>query len=114
VVIAERVLSECVGSPAVMAEQCAHTADLAESGKIRLHVVPAGAVVGFGGAVAIAVKDGHVTVNFTVLTRDIPTTATAVTDEVMSAFEALMGAALPAAESVGCVRRWEAIWKEQT
>jgi hypothetical protein len=42
-VIDYRVLVHAIGSPAVMAAQCAHLADLVERYAVSLHVTPEGA-----------------------------------------------------------------------
>lgn len=111
--IDHRVLRDRIGSPAIMAEQCDHLMSLADSDKIRLHVVPEGANVGTYGAFQVASRGPLATVNFVGL-RDIPTTAPDVIDEAMRAFEGILAAALPASESLDLIRTWRDTWKAQT
>jgi hypothetical protein len=46
VAIEHTILYRCIGSPAIMAAQCSHLAELVESNVIGLHVVPEGANLG--------------------------------------------------------------------
>lgn len=112
-VIDHRVLAHAIGSPAIMAGQCAHLIELAESEKIRLHVVPEGGNVGLAGPVAIASHNGVVTVNMGTFTRDITSTAPDVVDETLSAFDAVLGASLATQPSLEFVRTQEEKWKQQ-
>jgi hypothetical protein len=105
------VLSRCIGSPAIMAEQCAHLVTLAERPNIALHVVPEGTNTGAWGALDIASRDGLVTVNFTTATEDVTTTAADRVNGAMQAYERILGAALPCPESLDCVRTSEETWK---
>jgi transcriptional regulator with XRE-family HTH domain len=109
-VIDHHVLRRCMGSPAIMAEQCAHLATVAKRSDIALHVVPEGANVGLWGAFDIATRDGMATVNLHTL-RDVSSTATDLADESMQAFERILGAALPRADSLEFVREKEGEWK---
>jgi transcriptional regulator with XRE-family HTH domain len=54
-IIDQHVLQRLIGSPAVMAEQTAHLADLAERPRIALHVIPEGTNVGLWGALYLAI-----------------------------------------------------------
>lgn len=112
-VISYRVLALAVSSPAVMAEQCGHLADLAERRLIKLHVMPEGQNVGLGGEVAIASRGTAVTVSLGTLTRDITSTAPDVVDEVLSAFDTILGVALGTVPSVEYARQMEESWKER-
>jgi transcriptional regulator with XRE-family HTH domain len=112
-VIDHHVLQRCIGSPAIMAEQCAHLITVAEGPDIALHVVPEGANVGLWGAFGIAARDGMATVNLTTL-RDVSSTATDLADEAMQAYERILGAALPRADSLEFVREMESQWKTRT
>ena len=109
-VIDHHVLQRCIGSPAIMAEQCAHLIRVTERPDIALHVVPEGANVGLWGAFGIAARDGMATVNLTTL-RDVSSTATDLADEAMQAYELILGAALPRADSLEFVRERESQWK---
>ncbi len=109
-VIDHHVLQRCMGSPEIMAEQCAHLAAVAEHPKIALHVVPEGANVGLWGAFDIASRDGMATVNLTTL-RDVSSTATDLADDATQAFERILGAALPRADSLKFTLEMESQWK---
>jgi hypothetical protein len=112
-VIDSGVLQRCVGSPTVMAEQCAHLAAQVESGKIGLHVVPEGMNVALGGAHVIASRNGAVTVSLTTTVRDITSTAADVVEETMTAFDSVLGASLAAIPSLEFTRWMEETWKER-
>jgi len=103
-----------IGGPAVMAEQCGYVADLAEKHLIYLHVVPDTARVGLGGALTIATRNGHSTVSLTTTVRDITSTAPDLVDDALAGYDRILGAALPAVESVEFARRREAAWKERS
>lgn len=105
-VIDHHVLQRCVGSPEIMAEQCAHLTTVTERPDIALHVVPEGANVGLWGAFDIAARNGMATVNLHAL-RDVSSTATDLADEALQAYERILGAALPRAESLEFVREME-------
>jgi hypothetical protein len=109
-VIDHHVLQRCIGSPEIMAEQCAHLITVAERPNIALHVVPEGANVGLWGAFDIASRDGMATVNLTTL-RDVSSTAPDLVDDTTQAFERILGAALPRADSLEFVREMESQWK---
>jgi hypothetical protein len=109
-----RALTHAIGSPSVMAEQCASLAALVESGKISLHVVPEGANVGLAGAFDIATRGVVSTVCLTTSSRDITSTAADVIDENVRLFDAILGASLPVVQTLEYVRMREEIWKEQS
>jgi hypothetical protein len=111
-VIDYRALTNPIGTPAVMAEQCAHVAALVESGKIGLHVVPEGLNVALGGAHAIASHNGAVTVNLSTTIRDITSTAPDVVEETLKMFDVVLGAAMSAVPSLEFVRQREETWKQ--
>lgn len=111
-IIDHSVLERRMGSPAIMAEQCEHLATMAGRPDIALHVVPKGANVGLWGAFDIASRDGMATVNLTTI-RDVSSTATDLVDDVMQAFERILGIALPRAESLDFIREMESQWKTQ-
>jgi hypothetical protein len=112
-IIDHQVLQRRIGSSAVMAEQCGYLADVAERANISVHVVPEGANVGLWGAFDVASRDGMTTVNLTTL-RDVSSTATDLTDDALQAWERILGAALPLAESLDFVRTMEEQWKTKT
>jgi hypothetical protein len=109
-VIDHHVLQRCMGSPEIMAEQCAHLATMSERPNIALHVVPEGANVGLWGAFDIASRDGMATVNLTTL-RDVSSTAPDLVDDATQAFERILGAALPCADSLKFTAEMESQWK---
>jgi uncharacterized protein DUF5753 len=107
------VLARCIGSAAIMAEQCAHLVALAERSNIALHVVPEGTNTGAWGALDIASRDGLATVNFTTATDDVTTTATDGVDRALMAYERILGCALPKPATLDFVRQQEEQWKAQ-
>ena len=106
-IIDELVLRRCVGSPAVMAEQCGYVASMAERREITLHVVPEGTNIGTGGALDIAASNHGTTVCLTTGLDDVTSTAPDVIAKAMQIFERILGAALPCAESLAIVRTAE-------
>jgi transcriptional regulator with XRE-family HTH domain len=111
VVVDHRVLSVGVGSPVVMSEQCGHLVRLVESDMITLHVVPAGADIWLGGALAIASHKNLVTVNMATMTREIVSTEAGMVEEAQAAFDSVLGASLATLPSLEFVRTQEEIWK---
>ena len=109
-VVDQHVLHRPLGSPAVMAEQCGHLATLAERPNISLHITPEGANVGLWGAFDIAARDSAVTVRLETV-EDMTSTAPGLVGKVTVAFERILGAALPRAESLAVVRAAEEQWK---
>jgi transcriptional regulator with XRE-family HTH domain len=111
-VIDAHVLQRRVGSAAVMAEQCAHLVNLAARPNIALHVVPEGMNLGLWGAFDIAAKDGAYTVRMTTL-QDVTSTSPDLVSNAMQAYERILGAAMPRAESLDFTRGMEEQWKMQ-
>jgi hypothetical protein len=112
VVIDQHVIQRLIGSAAVMAEQCGHLADLAKRPDIALHVIADGVNVGLWGAFDIAARDSMVTVRLETI-EDIPSTAPDLVGKVTVAFERILGAALPRADSLAIIRTAEERWKTQ-
>jgi hypothetical protein len=83
-----------------------------ESELITLHVVPAGADIWLGGALAIASQKNLVTVNMATMTREIVSTEAGMVEEAQAAFDSVLGAAMAVGESVEFTRRMEEKWKE--
>ena len=111
-IIDAHVLQRCIGSRAIMAEQCAHLLTMAErpgyrvargAGRYERRIV---------GRVRHRGRDGMATVNLTTI-RDVTSTASDLVDEAMQAYERILGAALPRAESLDFVRTQEDQWKTQ-
>jgi transcriptional regulator with XRE-family HTH domain len=109
-VIDQHVLQRPVGTPAIMAEQCGHLAIMAGRPDMGLHIIPEGTNVGLWGAFDIAARDSAVTVRFSAL-EDMTSTAPDTVGKVTVAFERILGAALPRAESLTLVRTMEEQWK---
>jgi transcriptional regulator with XRE-family HTH domain len=112
-VIDGSVLRRCMGSPAIMAEQCAFLADAAERPNIAVHIVPEGTNTGVWGALDIASRDGLVTVCLTTALDDVTTTEARQADKGIEAFERILGSAMPRVESLEFVRTHEQQWKDQ-
>lgn len=109
-VVDHLVFERCIGSPAIMAEQCAYLAELAERPNIALHVVPEGVNAGMTGTVDIASNGSLVTVNMVQL-RDISSTAESMVDEALALYERVLGVAMSPAESAEFVREMGSQWK---
>jgi hypothetical protein len=112
-IIDAHVLQRCIGSPAIMAEQCAHLLTLASRADIALHVVPEGTNVGLWGAFDIAARENVFTVRFETL-EDVTGRAPETVNKAMQAYERILGAALPRAESLDFTREMESQWKTRT
>lgn len=111
-IIGQHVLYRLVGSPAVMAEQCGYLASVAERSGVALHVLPDGVNMGVWGAFDIAARDGTTTVCLTTL-EDVTSTAPDLVDKAVQAYERILGAAMPRAESLEITRTAEGQWKAQ-
>jgi Domain of unknown function (DUF5753) len=109
-IIDQHVMHRLIGSPAVMAEQCVHLTAMAERPDIALHVIPEGTNVGLWGAFDIAARDGTVTVRLEAV-EDMTSTAPGLVGKVTVAFERILGAAMPRAESLALIRAAEELWK---
>jgi len=112
VVIDQHVTERLIGSAAIMAEQCAHLANMAERPDIALHVIPAGTNAGLWGAFDIAAGDGVTTVRLSAL-EDVTSTADDLISKAIQAYERMLGAALPRVESYERIRTAEEQWKSQ-
>jgi hypothetical protein len=108
-----RVLAHAIGSPAIMAGQCAHLGRLIEDQLISLHIVPDMGNVSLTGAFAIATRGPVSTVSMTASARDITSTAADMIEENTRLFDLVLGASLPAVQSLEYVRAKEETWKEQ-
>jgi transcriptional regulator with XRE-family HTH domain len=112
-IIDHAVLQRCIGSPAIMAEQCGHLATLVEERAVSLHVVPEGGNIALTAAFAIAIRGSAATVSMTASSRDITSTAPDVVEENMGLFSVILRASLPVVQTLEFVRRMEEIWKER-
>ena len=111
-VIDQHVIHRLIGSAAVMAEQCAYLANMAEHSDIAVHVIPEGTNVGLWGAFDIASRDGTATVRLSAL-EDVTSTADHLIIKAIQAYERMLGAALPRIESYERIRTAEERWKTQ-
>jgi hypothetical protein len=111
-VIDQHVIHRLIGSAAVMAEQCAHLANMAERPDIAVHVIPEGTNVGLWGAFDLAARDSTVTVRLSAL-EDVTSTADHLAVKAIHAYERMLGAALPRIESYERIRMAEEQWKTQ-
>lgn len=112
-VVDHLVFARCMGSPSVMADQCAHLVSMAEHSGIALHIVPEGVNAGMSGTLDIASHGQTVTVNMGQL-RDIATTEDDMIESALALYERVLGASLSQAESVAFVREKESEWKTRT
>lgn len=113
VILDAGVLTRCMGSPQIMADQCAHVIELAEQSNITLHIVPADTNHGAWAALDIATRDGLSTVCFSTATDDLTTNAADRCDRAHRTFERILGLALTPAASLAFVREQEAQWKQR-
>jgi transcriptional regulator with XRE-family HTH domain len=105
------VLRRCIGSAAVMAEQCAYLVSLSERPNVSVHVVPEGTNTGVWAALDIATRGSLATVCLTTALEDVTTSAADQVENAMQTFDRILGAAMPCPESVDFVRDWEEQWK---
>jgi transcriptional regulator with XRE-family HTH domain len=111
-IVDQQVLNRLIGSPAVMAEQCAHLAAAAERPDVAVHMVPEGTNLGLWGACDLATMDSTTTVCLTTL-EDITSAAPDLVVKALRVYEQLLGAAMPRAESLDLIRTAEERWKAQ-
>lgn len=106
------VTRRMLGSPQVMAEQCAHLVTVAEQPNVSMHIVPENTNTGIWCAIDIATRGAASTVCMTTL-RDVTSTAADMIDDAMSAFDRVLGCALPLDQSIDFLRTEAERWKEQ-
>src|SRR5581483_4958889 len=111
-IIDHQVLHRLIGSPAIMAEQCAQLAAMAERPDVAVHIIPEGTNMGLLGAFDLATRDSMTTVCLTTL-EDITSAAPDLVAKALRAYEQLLGAAMPRAESLDLIRTAEEQWKAQ-
>ena len=111
-IIDDHVLNRLTGSPAIMAEQCAHLAATAERSDVAVHMIAESTNMGLWGAFDLATRDGTATVCLTAL-EDVTSTAPGLIAKALRAYEQILGAAMPRAESLDLIRTAEERWKAQ-
>ena len=111
-IIDDHVLNKLIGSPAIMAEQCAHLATMAERSDVAVHMIPEAKNMGLWGAFDLATRDSTATVCLTAL-EDVTSTAPDLIVKALRAYEQILGAAMPRAESLDLIRTAEEQWKAQ-
>jgi transcriptional regulator with XRE-family HTH domain len=111
-IIDQHVTQRPIGSPAIMAEQCAYLAAMAERADIALHVIPEGTNMGLWGAFDLATRGSLITVCLGAI-EDIPSTAGGLVSKTTLAFEELLGAALPRGASLNLIVEAVERWKQQ-
>jgi transcriptional regulator with XRE-family HTH domain len=109
----EAVFRRCVGSPAVMAEQCAHLAELAERPHVHIQMVPAsaGGHAGLAGGFILA-KGPHGEAAH----LDDPLRAHVVNhvddiDTLVAKWEAIRAVALPTPLTIDFIKEVVALWQ---
>lgn len=113
VVIDYQVLRRLIGSPAIMAEQCAHVAAMAERPDVAFHVLPEGINLGTWGAISLATSRAGTTTVLMNAFEDVTRTAPEQVNEMMLAFDQILGAAMGCADSLAFARDMEVTWKAQ-
>jgi transcriptional regulator with XRE-family HTH domain len=111
-IIGQSVLYRLVRSPAVMAEQCGYLVTVAERPNVALHVLPDGVNMGVYGAFDIATAD-TITIRMSGI-EDVTSAERDLIAKASVAFERILGAALPRADSITLIRSAEGQWKKQT
>lgn len=113
VALAEGVLSNCIGDAETMAEQVGFLVGIAQRPNVSVHVVPADTNHGCWAQLDIASHGANVTVNLSTALDDVPTTEPEQIDSAGRAWDRIMASARNAADSLDCLRTWEAQWKER-
>lgn len=112
-ILSQHVLGRLVGNPAIMTEQMAHLAHLAETPRVAVHVLPDATSMGSYGSFSLATSDAGTTVLMEGL-RDITTTEPDLVTTAMVAWERLLGAAMSRDASLEAIRTAEETWKAWT
>jgi len=110
-IIGQSVLCRLVRSAAVMADQCGYLVTVAERPDVALHVLPDGVNMGVYGAFDIATAD-TITLRMSGI-EDVTSTERGLVAKASVAFERILGAALPRADSITLMRSAEVEWKKQ-
>lgn len=112
IIISHNVLYRLTGSPAIMAEQCAFLASLAERPNVAIHVLPEGCSMGSYGAFDIATGDATATVRMETI-QDVTSTEGGLVARATVSFERLLGASASQGDSLVTIREAEEKWKAQ-
>lgn len=109
----EAVLRRCVGSPAVMAEQCAHLAQMAERPHVHIQVVPAsaGAHAGLAGGFILAKGPPGQAAHLDDQLRAHVVTEREGIDRLEAKWEALRAVALPTEQTLALIKEVVATWQ---
>jgi transcriptional regulator with XRE-family HTH domain len=114
IVLDESVLHRLIGSPAVMADQLAHVASVAERVHVSVHVLPAtGANAGLSGAFDIASADGTPDTLRMEGVEDQTTESRALVRKAAVIFDLVRRDALPRVPSRTLVLEAAEQWKSQ-
>jgi hypothetical protein len=113
VLLDEAALRRCVGSPAVMAEQCTHLGHVAERPHVHLQVVPlrAGGHAGLAGGFIMAKSpDGQVAHLDDRLRAQVVSQPEDI-DTLEATWEALRAVALPTEQTLSLIKELVATWQ---
>ncbi len=114
VVIQETVLRWLIGSPAIMADQLAHVASMAERTHVSVHVLPAtGANAGLSGAFDLASADGTETLRQDGI-DDVVSENRELVRKADITFDLVRRDALPRVPSQALILEASEQWKQQT
>jgi hypothetical protein len=111
--IDEAVLRRCVGSQAIMAEQCAHLARLAERPHVHIQVVPAsaGGHAGLAGGFILAKGPYGEAAHLDDRLRAHVVNAEDDIDTLVAAWEAIRAEALPTSQTLDLIKEVAATWQ---
>ncbi|GAA0504304.1 transcriptional regulator [Paractinoplanes deccanensis] len=113
VVIDEGVLRRCIGTPAVMAEQCARLLEAGASPNVQIHVIPASAGMhaGLGGAFTLAKSRDFEAAHLDNPLRAQITDRRDDIDSLTRRWEAVRGDALPRVLSLALIEEVAKAWQ---
>lgn len=112
VVLDYSVPRRMLGTPRIMAEQCAHLVAVAQHPNVSLHVVPEHTNTGIWCELDIASQGSTTTVCMAAL-KDVTSTAADIIDDATNAFDRVLGCAMPLDQSLDFLRTMEEQWKAQ-
>jgi transcriptional regulator with XRE-family HTH domain len=114
-VLDESVLHRLIGSPAVMAEQLAHIAEMSERPNVSIHILPSenGANVGLFGGFFIASSEGRPDVLLMETVEDQTTENRTLVRKAQVVFDLVRRDALPRVPSRAVILEAAERWKSQ-